>query len=76
MKPGFLEVPFSETGEGAGMSTVMAANAAGNVGEISLKLEFTKNLNHVVNKIHATSNIDEIMLMSARTSARCSMPTG
>ncbi len=45
------------------MSTVMAANAAaGNVGEISLKLEFTKNLNHVVNKIHATSNIDEIML--------------
>ena len=45
------------------MSTVMATNAAaGNAGEISLKLEFTKNLNHVVNKIHATSNIDEIML--------------
>ena len=45
------------------MSTVMADNfAAGNVGEISLKLEFTKNLNHVVNRIHATSNIDEIML--------------
>ncbi len=45
------------------MSTVTAANgAAGNVGEISLKLEFTKNLNHVINKIHATSNIDEIML--------------
>ena len=45
------------------MSTVMAGNAAtGNVGEISLKLEFTKNLNHVINKIHATSNIDEIML--------------
>jgi len=45
------------------MSTVMASNSAnGNVGEISLKLEFTKNLNHVVNKIHATSNIDEIML--------------
>jgi len=45
------------------MSTVMATNAAaGNVGEISLKLEFTKNLNHVINKIHATSNIDEIML--------------
>ncbi|MBI2287357.1 MAG: GspE/PulE family protein [Nitrosomonadales bacterium] len=41
----------------------MADNfAAGNVGEISLKLEFTKNLNHVINKIHATSNIDEIML--------------
>src|SRR3989339_591103 len=45
------------------MSTVMADNfAAGNVGEISLKLEFTKNLNHVINRIHATSNIDEIML--------------
>ena len=45
------------------MSTVMVDNAAaGNVGEISLKLEFTKNLNHVINKIHATSNIDEIML--------------
>jgi type II secretory ATPase GspE/PulE/Tfp pilus assembly ATPase PilB-like protein len=35
---------------------------AGNAGEISLKLEFTKSLNHVVNKIHAASNIDEIML--------------
>ncbi len=45
------------------MSTVMAAGgAAGNVGEMSLKLEFTKNLNHVINRIHATSNIDEIML--------------
>jgi len=43
----------------------MANNsAAGNVGEssLSIKLEFTKNLNHVINKIHATSNIDEIML--------------
>ncbi|MBI1888015.1 MAG: Flp pilus assembly complex ATPase component TadA [Nitrosomonadales bacterium] len=41
----------------------MATNSAdGKVGEISLKLEFTKNLNHVVNRIHATSNIDEIML--------------
>src|SRR3989339_1446648 len=49
------------------MSTVMADNfAAGNVGEISLKLEFTKNLNHVINKIHATSNIDEIMLDVSR----------
>lgn len=45
------------------MSTAMATNSAdGKVGEISLKLEFTKNLNHVVNRIHATSNIDEIML--------------
>ncbi|MBI3221593.1 MAG: Flp pilus assembly complex ATPase component TadA [Nitrosomonadales bacterium] len=37
-------------------------NSAGNAGEMSIKLEFTKNLNHVTNKIHATSNIDEIML--------------
>jgi len=45
------------------MSTVMATNSGDSkVGEISLKLEFTKNLNHVVNRIHATSNIDEIML--------------
>jgi type II secretory ATPase GspE/PulE/Tfp pilus assembly ATPase PilB-like protein len=29
---------------------------------MSVRLEFTKNLNHVTNKIHATSNIDEIML--------------
>jgi len=41
----------------------MADNfASGNTGEMSLKLEFTKNLNHVTNKIHATNNIDEIML--------------
>ena len=45
------------------MNTAMTTNSANdNVGEISLKLEFTKSLNHVVNKIHATSNIDEIML--------------
>ncbi len=45
------------------MSTVMATKgAAGNAGEISIKLEFTKNLNHVTNKIHATGNVDEIML--------------
>ena len=45
------------------MNTVMTANnAANNNDEISLRLEFTRNLNHVTNKIHATSNIDEIML--------------
>ena len=45
------------------MSTAMATGSAdGKVGEISLKLEFTKNLNHVINRIHATRNIDEIML--------------
>ncbi len=36
--------------------------AANNDDDISARLEFTKNLNHVTNKIHATSNIDEIML--------------
>ena len=36
--------------------------AAGNISEMEERLEFTKNLNHVTNKIHATSNIDEIML--------------
>src|ERR1039457_17691 len=45
------------------MSTVMATNsAANNAGDMSLRLEFTKNLNHVNNKIHATGNVDEIML--------------
>ena len=45
------------------MSTVMAANAAANnSGDMRLKLEFNKNLNQVSNKIHATGNVDEIML--------------
>ncbi|MDX8399220.1 MAG: GspE/PulE family protein, partial [Gallionellaceae bacterium] len=34
----------------------------GNLGEMEARLGFTKSLNHVTNKIHATSNIDEIML--------------
>ena len=34
----------------------------GNVSEMGAQLEFTKNLNQVTNKIHATNNIDEIML--------------
>jgi len=34
----------------------------GKPSEMGARLEFTKNLNHVTNKIHATSNIDEIML--------------
>jgi len=33
-----------------------------NTDEMSVKLELTKSLNHVINKIHATANIDEIML--------------
>jgi type II secretory ATPase GspE/PulE/Tfp pilus assembly ATPase PilB-like protein len=36
--------------------------AVKNDDDMSARLEFTKNLNHVTNKIHATSNIDEIML--------------
>lgn len=40
------------------MNNVMA----GNLGDMEARLEFTKRLNHVINKIHATSNIDEIML--------------
>ncbi|OGT22313.1 MAG: secretion system protein E [Gallionellales bacterium RIFOXYB12_FULL_54_9] len=38
------------------------SQAEKNANDTSAKLEFTKNLNHVTNKIHATSNIDEIML--------------
>ena len=34
----------------------------GNIGEMEVRLGFTKSLNHVINKIHATNNIDEIML--------------
>ena len=33
-----------------------------NPDDMAAKLELTRNLNHVTNKIHATSNIDEIML--------------
>ena len=34
--------------------------------DMSVRLEFTRTLNHVINKIHATSNIDEIMLDISR----------
>ena len=45
------------------MSTVMTANSsAKNGGDMALRLEFTKNLNQVNNRIHATGNVDEIML--------------
>jgi type II secretory ATPase GspE/PulE/Tfp pilus assembly ATPase PilB-like protein/GAF domain-containing protein len=45
------------------MNTVMATNkSTNNAGDMSLRLEFTKNLNQVNNKIHATGNVDEIML--------------
>ena len=38
------------------------AERRSNPNEMAEKLELTRNLNHVTNKIHATSNIDEIML--------------
>ncbi|MCX7193562.1 MAG: GspE/PulE family protein [Proteobacteria bacterium] len=41
-------------------------SAAKNDDDMSARLEFTKKLNHVTNKIHATSNIDEIMLDVSR----------
>ena len=46
------------------MNTVTAAKSgtANAGGDITARLQFTKNLNLVTNKIHATSNIDEIML--------------
>jgi len=45
------------------MSTVLAdKHAPENLSEISIKLDFSKNLQAVTNKVHATSNIDEIML--------------
>src|SRR5271169_4343521 len=40
----------------------MNSVTTGNIGEMEARLEFTKDLGHVNNKIHATSNIDEIML--------------
>ncbi len=36
--------------------------AVNNDDDMNARLEFTRNLNHVINKIHATGNIDEIML--------------
>jgi type II secretory ATPase GspE/PulE/Tfp pilus assembly ATPase PilB-like protein len=41
-------------------------SAVSNDEDMSIRLEFTKNLNRVTNKIHATSNIDEIMLDVSR----------
>ncbi len=45
------------------MNTVnMQVERRSNPSDMAAKLELTRNLNHVTNKIHATSNIDEIML--------------
>jgi type II secretory ATPase GspE/PulE/Tfp pilus assembly ATPase PilB-like protein len=37
-------------------------SAVASSGDITQRIEFTKNLNHVINRIHATGNVDEIML--------------
>ena len=44
------------------MSTVFESKPQSGPGDISSKLEFQKQLQAVTNKIHATSNVDEIML--------------
>jgi len=45
------------------MSTVMTANqGAANPNDMAAHLQFTKNLGLVTNKIHAASNMDEIMM--------------
>ena len=46
------------------MSTVFDSKpqASQNLADISSKLEFQKQLQAVTNRIHATSNVDEIML--------------
>jgi type II secretory ATPase GspE/PulE/Tfp pilus assembly ATPase PilB-like protein len=49
------------------MSTVLATSPAQeNLSEISSKLSFSRNLQGVTNKIHASSNIDEIMLEASK----------
>ncbi len=41
-------------------------NTATNPGDITQRIEFTRNLNHVINRIHATGNVDEIMLDASK----------
>ncbi len=49
------------------MSTATTARqGAENANDMTARLQFTKNLNLVTNKIHATSNIDEIVLDVSR----------
>ena len=43
--------------------------------DVNLRLAFQKQLQLVTNKIHATSNIDEIMLEVSADICSCSMPT-
>ena len=46
------------------MSAVLNTPQAAATGsaDVNARLMFSRNLQHVTNKIHATSNIDEIML--------------
>ncbi len=44
------------------MSAVLSPKPAAQGSDVSLKLNFQKNLQTVTNRIHATNNIDEIML--------------
>ena len=44
------------------MSAVPAAPAEAAVSDVDSRLAFFKNLQIVTNKVHATANIDEIML--------------
>ncbi|MSQ70769.1 MAG: GspE/PulE family protein [Betaproteobacteria bacterium] len=44
------------------MSAVLNSPAAAPAADVSVRLTFQKNLQTVTNKIHATSNVDEIML--------------
>ena len=44
------------------MSAVLSPKPAAQSADVSLKLNFQKNLQTVTNRIHATNNVDEIML--------------
>src|SRR3569833_1064015 len=44
------------------MSAVLGTQQNGNADDVSRRLNFFKSLQAVTNKIHATSNVDEIML--------------
>jgi len=44
------------------MSAVLSPKPAAQAPDVNLKLNFQKNLQTVTNKIHATNNVDEIML--------------
>jgi type II secretory ATPase GspE/PulE/Tfp pilus assembly ATPase PilB-like protein len=44
------------------MNSGIAQAEHSNLSQMEARLEFTRGLNHVITKIHATSNIDEIML--------------